>query len=226
MNYTRNRALTYSNLSVFKDEMEESPQMKATNSNPFYTSDNVEMLASPSPTRGRLRSLPTKMIPQPQKTLLVLSEIFFTEIQYYNDLKLIVEIFLNEIRKRKLIPEKNIHQIFWNIEGILDICSELQKQIKTCDDIVNVFLSNTNRFQEYFAYCANQKISLMTLQQSRKEFPNFHHFLAVTLQTSFSNSKLLFIKIELFSKETMSRFRFRKFFNKTNSKSLQVSITI
>lgn len=53
---------------------------------------------------------------------------------------------MNEIRSKKILPEKQIHQIFWNIEGILKISDELQKELKTSDDVVPVFLTFVSAF--------------------------------------------------------------------------------
>lgn len=109
-------------------------------------------------------------------------EIFLTERDYVDDLKLIVDVFIAELKAKALLKPKEISAIFSNIEQLLPIHEELfsclearQREATVIKEIGDIFLKRADFLKMYTLYCANHQSALMRLQANsqNKEFKRF-----------------------------------------------------
>jgi len=110
-----------------------------------------------------------------------LEEIISTEKQYVVDLDTIIKVFLQAIRKSKIIEEKDIEALFSNIEEIFSTNSELlHLLIQRLSDpsrivVGDIFtLQAQNLMKAYKPFVSNHQKAFDLFQQLIKENPDFN----------------------------------------------------
>lgn len=102
-------------------------------------------------------------------------EILQTEENYVKDLELVIEYFLEPIRKRDILDKPMISKIFSNWEELLSKVNRpfLQRlrQLDSSDDAGTVFLDMADLFKMYAVYCSNQARIGEVIEQAKKASP-------------------------------------------------------
>lgn len=101
----------------------------------------------------------------------VIYEFVCTELDYVEDLSIIVDLYINPMRKNKLIRPKDLAVLFSNIEQVLPINKEFSKWL---DDLHNdgpivqligeLLIKVSDYLKIYTMYCSNHPYALMKLQ--------------------------------------------------------------
>jgi hypothetical protein len=98
----------------------------------------------------------------------ILEEICNLECYYLKCLNMIVKYFKEPLAASKFLTNNDIEIIFSNIEDILQIHTELNKDIEEikkkddleitslCAQVINVYRTKISEFDEYYTYCTNQ----------------------------------------------------------------------
>ncbi|KAJ3125743.1 Myosin 10A, isoform D [Nowakowskiella sp. JEL0407] len=105
----------------------------------------------------------------------VIYEIITTEKDYVEDLGIIVEVYIKQIRAKKLMRPKDMSVIFSNLEQLLPINQEFlnwletrQKEKSTVDCIGDLFIRVSDYLKMYTMYCSNHPYAVMKLQTIRQ----------------------------------------------------------
>lgn len=105
----------------------------------------------------------------------VIREVFNTEQDYIEDLEVIINLYLANIRKSKLVQNKDIGIIFSNVEQLLPVNQMLHSWIKERTDsspvvemIGDLFIRVSDYLKMYTMYCSNYPYALMRLQSVRQ----------------------------------------------------------
>lgn len=111
----------------------------------------------------------------PEERKLVVHEVVISESRYVQDLALVRTLFLEPVRKNKMLDLKEFGMLFSNIEIIeqanTELLAELEKLVMETDDILGlcfgeVFLRNIeNLLPIYTPYCLNQAQSVETYEK-------------------------------------------------------------
>jgi len=98
----------------------------------------------------------------------ILEEICNLECYYLKCLNMIVKYFKEPLSASKFLSSNDIDIIFSNIEDILEIHTDLNRDIEEikkkddleitslCAQVINVYRTKISDFDEYYVYCANQ----------------------------------------------------------------------
>ena len=105
------------------------------------------------------------------------------EEQYVKDLRNLIAVFKDPMRKMQLLTPDEEARIFSNISALLDIHVTLSEQFSSArgvdgiDDVgtlLNAFLPKT---ELYATYCSNQALAKLTLEHKMRECPRFTEYL-------------------------------------------------
>ncbi|KAJ3223727.1 hypothetical protein HK099_000747 [Clydaea vesicula] len=106
----------------------------------------------------------------------VIYEILTTEKDFVDDLNIIIELYLNGLKKNKLLRQKDLSVIFSNIESILPINQKLlqliEERFASDKNVVNqlgdIFIQVADYLKIYAMYCSNHPHALVKLQSVRQ----------------------------------------------------------
>ena len=105
----------------------------------------------------------------------VIYEIITTEQDYLNDLTLICDVYVNPLKKNKLVRPKDHAILFSNIEILQPVNMEIlksflkrQEENKVIEQVADVFIRMSDYLKMYTMYCSNHPYSLMKLQNLRQ----------------------------------------------------------
>ncbi|XP_028517061.1 pleckstrin homology domain-containing family G member 1-like [Exaiptasia diaphana] len=104
----------------------------------------------------------------------VVQEILSTEKTYVNNLKEIIEGYLQCMRMKNCpISKENVQHLFINVEKIYEFNREFLKQIENADEdpveIADCFVKNETGFQTYTEYCTNYPKSVEVLTECTRQ---------------------------------------------------------
>ncbi|KAL7718194.1 FYVE [Entamoeba marina] len=117
----------------------------------------------------------------PQR-LFVVKEIVSTEESYAKALQVIIDLYIEPLKKNGLITSEDMKTLFCNVRELYDGAVELTKQLKERlanfalnDNICDVFLLNKEIFERFGPYIQNyDKASLLYDKlQKKKKFEDF-----------------------------------------------------
>ncbi|KAJ1919033.1 hypothetical protein IWQ60_007337 [Tieghemiomyces parasiticus] len=111
-------------------------------------------------------------------------EIIHTEADYVRDLVLIREVFIKPLRHLQVLAEREIDQLFGNLEDILPIhdcikkafLERQQQQYPVLDGLSDVLLPWVHELHVYSRYLCNQAASLRTMNSLLASNEKFSHF--------------------------------------------------
>ncbi|KAJ6238031.1 faciogenital dysplasia protein [Anaeramoeba flamelloides] len=118
----------------------------------------------------------------------VIMELIKTEKEYLNDLKIILNLYLNPIKEQKIVKLKDISAIFSSIETIAGaneiLYQRLMENYPKEDLISNVGKLNVGKIilelgdylKSYTLYCSNHELALKTIAHYRKK-SNYQKFI-------------------------------------------------
>eukprot|EP01101_Sappina_pedata_P003320 TRINITY_DN1355_c0_g1_i1.p1 TRINITY_DN1355_c0_g1~~TRINITY_DN1355_c0_g1_i1.p1 ORF type:complete len:825 (+),score=209.97 TRINITY_DN1355_c0_g1_i1:388-2862(+) len=133
----------------------------------------------------------------------VMKEIVVTEQDYVKDLDLVIKLFLNPIRQKKVLAQEDIQSLFCNIEDIYttntallaafgDSTTAENPNSEHCMLIANAFISNDkNLLNEYVPYVGNPQHSVHRFHQLSAENLPFAAF----VKQAGRNPKLRFLDL-------------------------------
>ncbi|TPX67259.1 hypothetical protein SpCBS45565_g03905 [Spizellomyces sp. 'palustris'] len=105
----------------------------------------------------------------------VIHEIQSTEKDYVEDLEIIINLYMNQIKKNKLLPPKDMAIVFSNVEQLLPVNQQLMKWLEdrtsqhpVVEHIGDIFIRVSDFLKMYTMYCRNHPFALMKLQAVRQ----------------------------------------------------------
>lgn len=152
-----------------KEQMEQQPQ---TPSLPFGK-------APPPNRKNSLRMAESKPVIPP-----AFKELIQTEKDYINNLEVIQNVFLEGIRKQKILDNLEIVQIFANVEDLIPINKKLLEDLLLLEgsnfvstkSVGEVFQYHARNFKAYGDYCSNQPNVhelIIEYKEQNQEFADF-----------------------------------------------------
>eukprot|EP01114_Cavostelium_apophysatum_P001005 TRINITY_DN1086_c0_g2_i1.p1 TRINITY_DN1086_c0_g2~~TRINITY_DN1086_c0_g2_i1.p1 ORF type:complete len:968 (-),score=269.03 TRINITY_DN1086_c0_g2_i1:75-2978(-) len=104
----------------------------------------------------------------------IVAELIKTERDYVNDLRIIVDVFIFPLRRRRIITLTEEKVIFSNVETLLNMNEQLleqledQLELKSTDQSMQMIGEVFQRMGEYFkmykVYCGNQDVSMKNIR--------------------------------------------------------------
>eukprot|EP01119_Soliformovum_irregulare_P010103 TRINITY_DN246_c0_g3_i1.p1 TRINITY_DN246_c0_g3~~TRINITY_DN246_c0_g3_i1.p1 ORF type:complete len:1281 (+),score=503.97 TRINITY_DN246_c0_g3_i1:73-3915(+) len=162
---------------------EDSAKLQTALDNLVATSQVEEDVTSPGGTRRGLNREKSQTFHRGS----VIREIVVSERDYVNDLTLIVEIFIQPLRLRKIISDREISEIFSNLETIVkmnvEVLTLLEDRLKTSQgnfdahNVGDIFLQMGDYLKMYKVYCANQGYASQKVQNLSNSNSQFKQFL-------------------------------------------------
>jgi len=118
----------------------------------------------------------------------VMFEMINTEKDYLKDLDIVMDIYIDPMKKQKIIRQKDIDVIFSDWENILLVHREIMKRLEdrqkqgyVINEIGDIWIQMSDYLKVYTMYCSNHPYALIKLQiLSRNK--NFTKFLESRLQ--------------------------------------------
>ncbi|KAJ3280108.1 Myosin 10A, isoform D [Borealophlyctis nickersoniae] len=105
----------------------------------------------------------------------VIHEIYTTEKDYVEDLEIIIEVYIKQLQKNKLIRTKDMSVIFCNVEQLLPVNQELLKWLEdrvnenpVVERVGDIFSNVSDYLKMYTMYCSCHPYALMKLQAVRQ----------------------------------------------------------
>ena len=167
-------------------------ELKANEQKEENKTSTVDKTISPSLNSNNTKST-IKLSPSSKtnetKRREILDELIQTEIQYIENLEIILNIFLVPLRQSEILDRYQIIGIFSNVEAIYPVNLGLINDLKTLQNSLNsnqssdsalnlgrIFANKANLFKLYAVYCSNQPNihdRLVELQGSNEEFVLF-----------------------------------------------------
>eukprot|EP01137_Pigoraptor_chileana_P009051 Opistho-2@56727 len=122
-----------------------------------------------------------------------------TEEDYVRDLKTIISVFIEPMRKQKIVSQKHLAVLFSNLEQLVPVNEELcgRLQLKTAENVIveavgDVFLTLAEFFKVYTLYCGNYDSALILYDKESKRNKSFKQFIdAATLREECRGLNLL-----------------------------------
>jgi len=106
----------------------------------------------------------------------VLREIIETEESYVNDLRIIVEVIIVNMQKKKVLDQTQINGLFSGIEVLRNINSVLFKKLQNGEPVGKSFEVMASFMKGYIQYCVNVPKAEERLKQYQKD-SSFRSFL-------------------------------------------------
>ncbi|KAI9201937.1 uncharacterized protein BJ171DRAFT_601297 [Polychytrium aggregatum] len=104
----------------------------------------------------------------------VIHEVIYTERDYVDDLRTIIEIYIQPIKERKLLRPKDITVVFSNLEDLQRLNQEFlswleqkQKESTIVNQVGDLFIQISEGLKIYTLYCSNYPHALVKLQAAR-----------------------------------------------------------
>jgi len=139
-------------------------------------------------------------------------ELYCGEEDLIEDLKLLKEVYFNEMAKLNLLNEGELEMIFGNIEHLLPLHEDLMRNLKklrhqdgSINEIGDVLINWIPCLRPYVPYCAQQIVRKDFLDNKIREDSMFADFLQRCLESPFSR------KLDLWSFIDAPRNRFVKY---------------
>ncbi|KAJ3151792.1 Rho guanine nucleotide exchange factor 4 [Geranomyces variabilis] len=105
----------------------------------------------------------------------VVHEIVATEADYVEDLNTIINVFMNPMKRQKILKDREITIIFSNVEQLLPVNTQLKTmfeervaQASVVEMIGDIFIRVSDFLKMYTMYCRNHPLALMKLQAVRQ----------------------------------------------------------
>ncbi|KAL2914974.1 hypothetical protein HK105_205518 [Polyrhizophydium stewartii] len=105
----------------------------------------------------------------------VIFEIISTESDYLDDLEIVCEVYIKQLKRNKMIRPKDMAIIFSNIEQLLPVNQELLKSLMkrresspVIEQVGDVFIRVSDYLKMYTMYCSNHPYALIKLQNVRQ----------------------------------------------------------
>jgi RhoGEF domain len=129
-----------------------------------------------------LQSFPTIQVKRQE----VIHELLLTEMDYCEDLQIIIGLYMKNMRTLKIINEDDIKLLFSNLEALLPLSRNFierlkgrkRKDIGVIKEIGDIVLDMAEQFKIYHVYCSNFTTATEFLQK-RKAEPEFTSLLQV-----------------------------------------------
>ena len=142
---------------------------------------------APPPMRKESKPLSQTVNAEPTKKKMpqVYHELVNTEKDYIRDLEIVVNLFLQKIRKNKLLNHYEIVSLFSNIEELIPVNKKLLGDLlnlDTCRGVGELFQQHAAKFSAYALYCSNQPNIHELLIQYKHDYPEFNDFLKQNLK--------------------------------------------
>ncbi|RKO93640.1 hypothetical protein BDK51DRAFT_13630, partial [Blyttiomyces helicus] len=109
----------------------------------------------------------------------VLAEICDTEINYSDDLKNIITVFMRPLVASAALTEQRAADIFGNIKQLSEIHARITSRIKDCRedsstassiaDIIDIYVDQIDEFSKYESYCGNQHSARRELNKMKQD---------------------------------------------------------
>lgn len=126
-------------------------------------------------------------IPKPQvKRQEIIHEILLTEIDYYQDLQIIIVLYMKNMKSLRIIPDEEIAIIFSNIETLLILSKKFidrlqirkRRDVGIVKEIGDIIIEMAEQFKIYHIYCSNFSAAT-TYLQNKKSNTDFTSLLQV-----------------------------------------------
>ncbi|KAJ3334259.1 Myosin 10A, isoform D [Blyttiomyces sp. JEL0837] len=107
----------------------------------------------------------------------VIFEIVTTERDYVEDLEIVSEVYIKQLKKNKLLRPKDVSVIFSNIEALFNVNNVLAKRLEerraeaengVVEQIGDIFCGVSDYLKMYTMYCSNHPYAVMKLQTVRQ----------------------------------------------------------
>lgn len=129
------------------------------------------------------KSLLASLSADEQKRQNVILELITTEKQYVNDLRTLIEVYINPIQEKKLLNKKQMTAIFANVDTIYEINNSLLQELEKrqaretiISRIGDLFVSQADKFKVYAAYCSSQDPRAKKVTKYKQKLPEFKAF--------------------------------------------------
>lgn len=113
----------------------------------------------------------------------VLDNLLESEAKYLEDLQQLVNSFLVPMRRRCLLPPRDLQAICLNAEDLFRLHEALGNALARCHDaseILSAFLKRFERFESYINFGVNCSLSMAIVQVRQGEVAGFANFLRAT----------------------------------------------
>jgi hypothetical protein len=121
-----------------------------------------------------------------QKRAALISELIETEEHYIEDLRILIEVFLQPLKK--VLSKQEIFQLFSNVEALLPVNEGLLvalKQPEAHEKIGEIFCEKGDLLKLYAVYCSNQPFTNSRI----KEFSSKYKEFKVAIEKAFENPR-------------------------------------
>eukprot|EP00005_Dracoamoeba_jomungandri_P007613 CAMPEP_0174273892 /NCGR_PEP_ID=MMETSP0439-20130205/56155_1 /TAXON_ID=0 /ORGANISM="Stereomyxa ramosa, Strain Chinc5" /LENGTH=617 /DNA_ID=CAMNT_0015365353 /DNA_START=217 /DNA_END=2070 /DNA_ORIENTATION=+ len=162
-----------------------------------YKEDGSSIVWKDTVSEALLSDLTNKEI----KAQNLIYEMLATEEQYLQDLRILIEVYVEPLREQGILNKKQSGIIFSNIEAIYDInlsiLSELKKRKKSngvVEGVGEVFLTKVDLLKVYAVYCSMQFVRIQKIKKYKQKNEDFREF----LEKAFQNSRCRLLAIDSF----------------------------
>ncbi|CEP19094.1 hypothetical protein [Parasitella parasitica] len=120
-------------------------------------------------------------------------ELIYTEKDFVNDLNYLKEEWIQPLldakNQQQILGDREafVHEIFWNIQEVLQVNSNLSKALltrqakaKVVDQIGDIMLAHVAKFEPFVRYGSHQIISKYAFETEKSTNPSFAEFVART----------------------------------------------
>ncbi|TPX38121.1 hypothetical protein SmJEL517_g00356 [Synchytrium microbalum] len=105
----------------------------------------------------------------------VIYELLITEREYVRDLHIVINLFMKNMRDKSIVPGKDLHVVFSNIEQLLPVNQELLSRLEerrrlsngVVKEVADIFIKVEQYFKIYTLYCANQPEAMAYLKREK-----------------------------------------------------------
>jgi len=118
-----------------------------------------------------------------EKKSKILKEMIETEKSYVKDLEVVVQIYLQPLRKAQVVSAEELRKIFFNIEDVKTVNKEILVELEeiesnlTIQAITDIFLKKAERLKVYADYCRNYVAALTMIGKISDKHPSAYIFL-------------------------------------------------
>ncbi|KAJ3194523.1 Myosin 10A, isoform D [Irineochytrium annulatum] len=118
-----------------------------------------------------------KISKQERRRQEIIYELISTEQDFVDDLYTVIEVYIKQLKKTKLLRPKDMSVIFSNIEALLPVNEELLKSLTdrqnqsangVVEQIGDIFIRVSDYLKMYTMYCSNHPYAMMKLQSVRQ----------------------------------------------------------
>eukprot|EP01094_Clydonella_sp_ATCC50884_P015859 TRINITY_DN2652_c1_g2_i1.p1 TRINITY_DN2652_c1_g2~~TRINITY_DN2652_c1_g2_i1.p1 ORF type:complete len:627 (+),score=159.62 TRINITY_DN2652_c1_g2_i1:1-1881(+) len=193
--------LDISSTAISRNPNRNSLMGVARTASPSEPPPRIEPLADGPPVGGGEAEAPaqTKQEKKEAYRRNVVKEILTTEREYVSDLDTLVQVFLHPLRARQILTAVELNNLFSNVEILANLNRKVMEEFEESEreqgDVLLVgpiFLKMADFLKMYTTYCANQPVSIKSLETLTENNTQFAAFLQECLNDEQCRGLTLF----------------------------------